>query len=336
MAYCVENLSRSTFGDTAGEKISIFVDSITSTESMTKNLSGTIDFSAGFSPLSDGKSEGKKVNILTVGIKGNKISKYDLTYNNKYIYVFVEVRKEFQTEILSNFNFTNSNLEFFNQEPQQFYNRCGDRFVSGVKKGSEVVAVLRCETSSIEEKTTLDQYIKGNAGYKGFTADGEVKNLLSTVKSATNNKCQMLVSATGGAGNYDLKDSDAFVASAIGYVGSSTPATARAIDFVTTSYYTILNLGLKNLLDQVDLKLSSQREFVSRKRQNILELLSLVDIFGRSTRNQTAAVDTALDAINKIQNQVDACLNDIYTPSACLEEQVGPQLPPGISLRPRQ
>ncbi|MFY7830191.1 MAG: hypothetical protein ACOVVP_00135 [Pseudanabaena sp.] len=337
LANCVENSSRSTFGDTSGERISIFVDSITSTESLTKNLSGSIDFSAGFSPMTGGDdSEGKKVNIFSAGIKGNQNNKYDLTYNSKYTYVFVEVRKEFQTEILSSFNFSDANLEYFEKDPQQFYSRCGDRFVSGVRKGSEVVAILRCETTSFDEKTTLDRFVKANAGYKGFTAEGEVKNILSTIKTATSNKCQMLVSATGGSGIYDVKDSDGFVSSAIRYVGASTQSTARAIDFITTSYYAILNIGLKDLLDRVDLRLVSQRKFVETKKNSIYEMLSLIDLFGNSTVDQSDAIESAIKSINQLYMQIDRCLVDLYNPVACRDENTGPRLPPGVIIRPPQ
>ena len=334
MAYCVDTAALNTFGTSSGETLSIYIDNISSAETLTSNLSGSVDLSVGFSQIPEGKSDAQKVNLLSASIHGNSKFQHDMTYNSKYTYVFVQVRKTFQTEILSSFSMPIKNTEFFLSRPGDFYNKCGDRFVSGVKKGSEVVAVLRCETQTEDEKNTIDKFIKSNAGYKGFSANGEVTNLINTVKNETQNRCQMLISAAGGSSNYEIKDSNEFIASAIKYVSSSTPSTAKPIDFVTTSYDAIISSDLNSVLEKVDLKLSAQRLFVQSKRANMYELISLIDLIDKSPIDQTPAETAAILGINKISSQIFKCLTDINNPNVCVEDNVSPRLVPGITLKP--
>ena len=73
LAYCVDNAATATFGNTSGETLSIYIDNIDSTETLISNLSGTVDLSTGFEPLSSGgKSEGQKVNLLSASVNGHR------------------------------------------------------------------------------------------------------------------------------------------------------------------------------------------------------------------------------------------------------------------------
>ncbi len=335
LGYCVEKGSLETFGNSPGESLSIYVDNISSSEEFSSTLMTTHDFGAGFSMSSPGKKEGEKINFLSASAQAKGKNSTLRKYESRYNYVYVQVRKNFEAEMLAKFEIPASNLTYFSARPNEFFSKCGDKFVSGVKKGSEVIGVLRCEAISSEQKVNLDGMIKASAGYKAFTAQGEVTNLLEQIKKTTNNNCQMIVTAQGGNGTYDIKDSANFIASAINYVSGATLTTAKPLEYITTAYSAVINLDFSaNVLDKIDLNLKSQRDFVESKKVQIDINLDMLEILSRSGNANLVASNLAASQIEKFAQQIASCVKDVYNEAACKDPSSAFRLPPGAILRP--
>lgn len=334
LAYCVGKTALETFGGSSGETLSIYVDSISSSEELSSMMTKAQDFSVG-ATLSGGVANTvEKMNPLSTNAqtvaKNSLIRKYDAKYN----YVYVQIRKEFETELLSQFEVPAATVEYFSARPNEFFSKCGDRFVSGVKKGAEVIGVLRCEARSSEEKANVDRMIKASAGYKGLTAQGEVKDLLESIKKATTDNCNMIVASQGGNSTYALGDSASFITSAINYAASATLASAKPLEFVTTPYEAIISKEFSaNVLDKIDLKLKQQRAFVNGKKAEMDFYFSTLDVLSQENAFDDEAARTAASALVMLSAQIEKCAADALNPAAC-RDIARPGFPSSINLKP--
>ena len=333
LSYCVTQSPLTSFGDSSGESLAIYVDSIDSAESFTTNLVTAGKLETGFSPLGDA---GQKINLIAASASAQAKESILRKYDDKYTYVYVQIRKIFESQVLDRFEIPSANAVYFSARPAELFGKCGDRFVSGLKKGAEVIGVLRCEVTSTEEKKSLDMMVKSSGGYKGFMAQGEVSALLENVKTATDNRCEMVVTAQGGGrGTYDIKDSKGFVTSAITYVASSALDTAKPLEFFTTSYRAVVDLNFSsNVLDKIDLTLETQRAFIRKKRVDIDFYLTAIDTLAKSDPKNIAAFDKAESIVDGLNRSIDLCVHDVYSKTACSEAQSGPALAPGVRLQP--
>lgn len=323
-SYCVERPALTSIGNSTGEELSIYVDTISSQQEINLAVTSSQAFGA----------SGKATNVFSSSIDYKDVRKVNSMYKSSYSYVFVHVKKTFAPESMTDFRVTTESLNYFKDRPSEFFGKCGDRFVSGVQKGAEVIAILRCETRSQEQKESIDRSVKAEAGYKGLSASGSVQAIMDSVQSSAENKCVVSVAAQGGSGSYDAKTTDGLTTSAINYVTSATPSTASAIEFQTMTYAAILNADFSHsVLDKVDLELKSQKEFIGGKKSQIDGLLGTIDELIKTTQANQPAIDAAFAEIDDLKNSIDKCVNNVYETSSC-KDHTTIQLPPGTTLHP--
>jgi len=324
LSYCVERTPTTTLGQSSGADLTIYVDSVSSQQEVDLAVSSSQRFGAG----------GSQSNLFSASADYKDNRKINSTYLSKYSYVFIRIKEAFAPEVMSEFRVSQESLTYFTAKPSEFFGKCGDRFVSGVQKGAEVIAFLRCEVDSQTQKEEIDRSVKAQAGYKGLTASGSVDNIIDSVRNSTNNKCVVVVAAQGGVGSYDVNSSESLVSSAIGYVTRSTPATASPLEFQTMPYSSILNLDFANsVINKVDLALANQKSFIAEKKSEIHDAMSIIaDADYDPVRNQPM-ISYGLATIDKLASSIDVCLRDIYSPTKC-RDPATTILPPGAVFRP--
>ena len=229
LSYCVERTSLESLGASTGERLLLWVSSAKNElelrESVSRSLSKMSSASIGNTSSS---SNGISASFDYTGTRSSAA-----IFKSKSVYVIIRARKEFSPEVLRDFKVNNDARVYFKAHPQDFLSKCGDRFVSGVVKGAEVAAVLRCDADSEEQKNTISDEIKKKGGYLMFQGNGSGQQLIDQVRSETHDRCVIEVAADGGQGTYNVSNPDGFTASALTYIGSAAPGTARPIEYET-------------------------------------------------------------------------------------------------------
>ena len=323
-SFCVERPALTSLGNSTGEETSIYVDSVSSQQEIDLAVSSSMAFGA----------SGKATNIFTSSIDYKDARKVNSIYKSAYSYVLVHVKKTFAAESMAEFRITPDTLTYFKDRPNEVFGKCGDRFVCGVQKGAEVIAILRCETKSQEQKEAIDRSVKADAGYKGLGASASVQSIMDEVESSTEKKCVVSIAAQGGSGSYDTKTTDGLTTGAINYVAAASPSTASVIEFQTMAYSAVLNVDFSQMvLDKIDLQLTPQRAFVADKIRTIGGLIDIIEDLRKTTQANQPALDAAFAQIDEIKAAIKRCVNDVNGTNSC-KDPTSIQLPAGTVLRP--
>lgn len=320
MSYCAAKSPLVPLGGSTGETVVLYIASAKSEKSLqeelTKSLSDGLEY---------GTNNDKKDNPVTQSVN-DMIGKFDVSskrenqtvYREKSVYVVVRARKTFSNEALSELNVADNINKFFSDRPQEFFSRCGDRFVSGLKKGAEITAYMRCETSSQEMKEKIADTINASAGLKGVSSKATIEAVLAKVRQQTAETCTYSFMPQGGSGTIRIDSDKEFVDSALAYLAAASPATAVPIEFETMPYSAILDKDFHDsILKNIDLKLVSQRDYVQKKSDTISLLSHQIGRLLDLGQTSPTMIGPLIQAMEKTRVEVDRCLRDVYNPEAC-------------------
>jgi len=313
-----------------GESSTLYVSSASSElsliESLSKSLSNGLNYSNDIGAnLGSGKNPIQNASFFQFDMS----KKRDISskYKNNYVYVTVRARKNFTSESMTEHLVNEEIPRFFENRERDFFNRCGDRFVSGILKGAEVVAIMSCETSSVEVKNKITNEVNLKGGYIGFGASVLVQELLDKVKQQTSQKCVIEVSAFGGKGVIDTSSSDQFIKSSLNYVASASLDSAIPLEFETIPYSAILNKEFQEkILDKTDLKMEQQREFIKLQKDLITSLSQQIDRLAGLTPMDSSRVEPLLQAIESSRQAADLCIRNPYKLDACKSRSRFPRI----------
>ncbi|MBC7661823.1 MAG: hypothetical protein H7249_19175 [Chitinophagaceae bacterium] len=321
-----------TFANNSSDSITIYVDNLESESeflnTITKNQSADLKYA----PLGAGAS---KLGGLSASIEGHKTDLQSIHYNEKFNSVYIEIRRTFGIETLADFDVAPKAMRYFNENPSEFYGKCGDSFVSGYRKGAEVVGVLQCQAKSVEDKKRIDSVVKANAGYKGVSAQGEISSLIETVQKSSNQECRLTFSAQGGHTSTLQSGADKFLMNAFAYINDASDDTAKPLEFVTNSYNVILNSDFStNVLDKIDLKMTEQKAYVSNLSQDLQRFNEMALLALEQGSAGRASYDLLLQSIAAMEAKKERCILNASDPTFCRDINTYVRLPPGVRLRP--
>ena len=323
LSYCVESAPLSSMGATSGESLTLYLTSATSEVTLQEALTRSLALGLGYTSPADtaknaavGKEEVS--NALSAHLDLSQKREVSSIYKSKAVYVVLRARKNFVAESMTKYAISDDTINFFTDRPQEFYNRCGDRFVSGVIKGAEVTAVLECQTDSSEAKNKLTKEVNAKGGYIGISASASAQEVIEKVRQQTSERCKMQFMASGGSGNIDPSNSDQFVRTAVSYITSATPGSGVPVEFESMPYEAILSTKLRDtVLAKADLQLKAQHTYVEGQKSVIATLATQIDRLLELGQSHASMINPLLEGMEKARLAADACIRNVYESSEC-------------------
>jgi hypothetical protein len=240
MAVCVSGDEKLTsIGNQNGEEVKIQIDTINSQEEFTKIVNRDSKLMITYA-----KKQGKEKLTSWLSNVGNassetsykSLKEYRLKRNAQY--AFVQAEKKF---LARNMDRSKINPVVLNYTHEEFWNNCGDSFISSVESGARAIGLLECESTSIENKAHIETLLKGSVGVFNSSGSVQFSQIVDQIEKGELGKCRILVEKKGGSGNISLKPGK-FAESLIQYVENATPEMAKPISVGTSLYSTVTDL----------------------------------------------------------------------------------------------
>jgi hypothetical protein len=208
-------------------------------------------------------------------------------------------------------------LERYAANPGSMYSKCGDRFVSGVVQGAEVVAVLKCQTQSDELRQKLVADLEASSGVFGINDATKVQDALNKFRTEADGKCSWQVALVGGT--QSSPDLDRIVESSVRHVSAARESdNAATIEIETVAYSHIQDQSFKSqILDKTDLALTTQRGYVDSIKVSQGTLVSALEKVVSGGDKASGGITPLQDALEKSRVAADACIRDVYNPELC-------------------
>lgn len=320
MSYCAGSAPLVTFGGSSGESIVLYIASAKSERSLQEELVKSLSAGLAYEGGNQEKpgSALQSVNNLTGKFDLSSKREIQSVFRETSVYVIVRARKTFSTEVLSDFKVAPNVASFFADRPQDFFSRCGDRFVSGVKKGAEITAYMRCETGSQEIKEKVAKDVSASGGLRGVSAKSTIQEMLSKVSQEMGERCTYSYMPRGGTGTLRADSNQKFIDSALEYIAGASLATAVPIEFETMPYAAILDKDFHDtVLKKTDLDLVAQRSYV-RHKEDVMSFLSReVSRLLDSGQDNPNMIGPLLQGMEEARQEADRCLQNVNNPAVC-------------------
>ena len=291
--------SLSTLAGAEGSNLKVSLSFVGSTSEMFSKLNSNAELGLGI-----------KRADFTAAASANVTGLRERTLKSENSYALVEVSKIFQNRSLSNYKINTDVLTYFKTEkdPNGFFQKCGDSFVSGVTLGAQVFALIECENQTSQDKDANDQLLKGSTGVFGLSAQGESKSVFEKIVTESNSKCGIFIEARGGKGSIATSVKE-FNDSMLNYVVQSEIKDSVPINISTTPYSQILDREFNDsVLAHATLSFPGRSAFLKMLRGDLTSLRSLY------LKDSTAKL---LETVNKYEGILLACSLKPYDDQAC-------------------
>lgn len=272
---CVIPIQSEVIAELGGGQLEISAKTYNSVNEFEKEISTKIKSDRGFNL---GFFEpGVKRELPLASLSGKieksteKLSKY--TQKTSITIIDISISKIFHEKSLLEYRFNPTILAYLKKHPSQFYEKCGDTFVSGVQPGILVNARLFCELNSSQhlesDLSNLKRGIDANFNNPEFSFGGgahsskDLTSFFKVYESELKKYCTLDFNSLGGRGSIS-NDIETFASSAISFVSTSTISDAYALGISTASYLdAILDEEVQEIANQLDY------EFISHAKQQV-------------------------------------------------------------------
>ena len=249
-----------------------------------------------------------------------KSDAHSLHYQEHSNYLALRIKREVGSDRLSTFHIDQPTKYYFNARPKEFFGKCGDRFLSEIRKGAEVDAILECTPDTSAEKVAMDAQLKSGAiTLADLSAESIQKSFHVLTGGARSTKsCRLIAAAKGGKKPLQFQNMEEFVTNALSYVANADSSSAKPIEIRTTSYSEVLDpLFANQVLDRVDLKLEHQREAIRDMNRRMDELESAMSTTSAEGFQSFARLRKNADNLAALEQRKLACFSKIENLEVC-------------------
>jgi len=232
-------------------------------------------------------------------------------FDTDKISLVLKMRKIHENKGLREHRIDGKILEKYTTMPQNFITNCGDRFISQVMSGVEIMGILTCKIPSSEKKLLFIENSKTRSGLLAQDDLRTIQESIGSLRSIAENNCSGTVTPRGGivpSSNIPIE----ILAEKMAQFLETNNSTLVPLEFETLPYQVILdtNFGGK-ILQKIDFQMTAQKEYVSSQS-------SLIDFFVQEIRrlinsgtNDIGMIKPFLDGISITKGQVEQCINKL-------------------------
>lgn len=226
-------------------------------------------------------------------------------------------------------------LTYLKANPDKFFDTCGDQFVAGEGKVTEIYGLLECATFSTEEKKQLDQSITASISNVTASASGAITSSIKTINNAARGKCTLVVTARGGKDKIST-NIDTFETSMLDYIANATFDDGVPANLYLKTYSeAVFDMTMRPMFTVRDLSFTMQKSLLSMWR------VTLAYLVGECLANDDKIVEAKIAGAVNIQKQLEAdtiskkisikdlmdkitaCATDPYNPNTCKVPSTG-------------
>lgn len=308
-AQCVKSSNLAPIGNIYGSEIKAQLHFISNIEELRKKFDS---------------SQSANIGVVFKGISASAEGGIKLESDNydkfKSTLAFVKISKTYPPLNLTHYELADGILELMNSSnnPNQFFKTCGDRFISGITVGSEVYALISSKNEDFQNKSKLDKFIKGKVGYLDYGAGGSLQSVLENINQLSKSSIDIQVLARGGKGNPISTDINHFLNTAVEYITKAESNDGAIMNISTDTYDNIIDSVFhSSVLNNIDLKLSKQRQYIEKLKSNInflYEQSAFLDDSSPTHKNDLNKIQVKIDT-NK--SNIERCASNPFDPKAC-------------------
>jgi len=327
MAFCVKRASMGYTGGT-GANSTVEVYWLKDQNELSRIVES--DFS-----LEVGINASIKKNLIGATYNSTTKNIAEFRLESTHSYALMTASRIFASNTMSDFDVDPKIIDIYSKHPEDWFDSCGDEFISSLISGIVAYGLIDCEATSVTDKEKNEKVIQ--AGVNSWSIHANVKDTksLEEMQKNVSGACHIWYYHLGGNGTLSIAGDNISAAPQIflDYVEKAPIESAKLMKVGTTPYTMIQNLDFKEkVLPKIKHDYNAEKQLVLTGQQNFNEMFNQLtgtelllakykkDYSGISETEYKKLLSKKIDLEYNLQKQADFNYNCAKHPnisSAC-------------------